>query len=73
MTLIAISALGTLLTATFTAAVIRIFYVVLMVVGLALGLYWIVQWKQSRTSIRKIIKGIKDRMDENGATPQNSN
>ena len=73
MTLMAISALGTLLTATFTAAVIQIFYVVLMVVGLALGLYWIVQWKQSRTSIRKIIKGIKDRMDENGATPQNSN
>ena len=62
----AFSSLGTLFTATFQSDVIQFFYVVLMVVGLGLGSYWTVQWRYSRTSIRKTIQGIKDRMDDNG-------
>jgi hypothetical protein len=60
----AFSALGTLLTATFESQVVQTFFVVTLVGGVSLGAYCLFQWRQSRTSIRRVIKGIKDRMEE---------
>lgn len=62
---LAFSAFGTLLTATFESDLIRTFYAVALFGGFGMGTYWIFQWRQSRTSIKKVIADIRNRMDEN--------
>lgn len=61
---VAFSAFGTLVTATIESDLIETFYVVAVVAGLSMGTYCLVQWKQSRASIRKVIADIRNRMDE---------
>ena len=61
---LAFSALGTLLTATFESDVVKTFYVVVVAGGSIMGAYWVFQWKQSSTSIKKAVEDIRNRMDE---------
>lgn len=59
---IAFSAILTLTTATVESQILRTVYVVIAVVGVLLGLYLIISWWRTRTSIKKIIATIKNRI-----------
>ena len=67
---LAFSALGTLLTANFESDIAETFYVVAVVGGLLMGAYCLVQWKQSSTSVRTVVEGIRSRMNQDTVDSQ---
>jgi len=59
---IAFSAILTLTTATVSSKVIETVYVVISVVGILLGLYLVISWWRTSTSIKKIVTTIRNRI-----------
>ena len=53
---------ATLSTATFESDLIQIFFVVATVIGFLGGFYLLFQWRQSKTSIKELARGIRGRM-----------
>lgn len=58
----AFSAVTTILTATFHRPIYQTLYLVIALVGLVLGIYFSFRWWKARTSIKRIIKTIRDRI-----------
>ncbi|NWC73857.1 hypothetical protein HX823_07155 [Pseudomonas sp. P7759] len=59
---IAFSAILTLSTAIVESQILQTVYVVISVVGILLGVYLLISWWRTRTSIKKIIATIKNRI-----------
>jgi hypothetical protein len=59
---IAFSAITTLVTATFTSAVVQTVYIVAAIVGVLLGGYFLVVWRNSRKSVKTLCQRIRERI-----------
>jgi hypothetical protein len=70
---VGISALLALLTTTFPSPTARVVAIVLTVVGSVGGVFLVLLWRRSRTSVGDILKRIRDRVPpEGGATSAGS-
>ena len=61
---LAFSSIIALSTATFKSVIIQFTFVVVAVVGSLGGLYLFVQWKRTKTSVRNLVKDIRNRMND---------
>ena len=59
---LAFSSIIALSTATFESVIIQFTSVVVAVVGSLGGLYLLIQWKRTKTSVSKLAKDIRNRM-----------
>jgi multisubunit Na+/H+ antiporter MnhE subunit len=59
---IAFSAILTLTTATVASPILETVYIVISVVGILLGVYLLISWWRTKTTIKKIITTIKNRI-----------
>ena len=68
---LACSSATALLTATFKSEITQMIFVIVAVVGFLGSFYLFIQWKQAKTPIKNLVKGIKNRMtDDQPALPQ---
>ena len=68
----AFSSIVALLTTEVKWPIVKIFFVVITVVGILLGLYLLLSWWKTRTSIKEVIKKIKDRIPQEPCPPVSS-
>ena len=61
---IAFTSLVALLTATFASDIMRNIFGFVVVVGVLLGAYLIIEWRRSRTSVREVVGNIRGRMTD---------
>lgn len=61
---LAFSSIVALATATFKSVIIQFTFVVVAVVGSLGGLYLFIQWKRTKTSVRNLVKDIRNRMND---------
>ena len=67
------TSLITLCTTTVKWDIMSTFFMVTMVVGILLGGYFIVAWKNSKRSVFELVKEIRDRLNggsQNGENPE---
>jgi len=62
---IAVSAICSLATATFKSSLIEYAFLFVAIIGLLLGTFLLILWLRRRTSIKSIIKTIRDRIPPN--------
>jgi len=60
---LASSNIASLCTATFKSDMVQIVFIMVTVVGVFMGLYLLISWWRTRTSISKVVGLIKGRMD----------
>lgn len=61
---IAFTSIACLATATFKDRSVEIIFIVIGVIGILLGAYLLLSWYRSRTSIRDVVKTIRNRIHE---------
>ena len=61
---LAFSSIIALSTATFKSDIVQTTFVVVAVVGSLWGLYLFIQWKRNKTSVRNLVKDIRNRMTD---------
>lgn len=59
---IAFSSIGTLVTATFVYPIVQNIFLVTSVIGTLLGMYLLLGWYQSRSSLKELCKEIRRRL-----------
>jgi hypothetical protein len=60
---LAFSSIASLCTATFKSDIVQIVFILVAVVGILMGLYLLISWRRTRTSISKVVAAIRGRMD----------
>jgi hypothetical protein len=65
----AFAAACALATATFSDAIVRTTFIVVLVVGVLLGGYLLLSWYRNRTSLKSICERIRSRIPPEEATP----
>jgi len=66
---LAFEAVCVLLTATFQNPTIKTVFIVISIVGFLFGLYLLIAWSRSRTSLRMVCKTIRGRIPSDSLEP----
>lgn len=61
---LAFSSIATLSTAAFESDIIQDIFVFVFVIGILGGAYLLIQWRRSRTSVRDVVKRVRERMTD---------
>ena len=70
---LAFSSLATLSTAAFESEIIQDIFVFVLVIGVLGGIYLLIQWRRSRTSVRDVVKSVRERMTDDLPDVQEAN
>lgn len=65
----AVTTTATLFSATFAKPVVQTVFIVVTVIGALLGIFLLVLWHKTRTSVRAVIKGIRCRIPPDAIPP----
>lgn len=66
---VAFSAIGALSTATFPSKTIEIIFIVISVVGVLMGVYLMIAWWRTRSSVKDLCKRIRQRIPPDAVIP----
>jgi hypothetical protein len=69
---LAVSAFGTLYTATFQNETAKTVYIVITIAGFMIGVFLLASWWKSHTSLKQICKKIRERMPPEAEHPPTS-